>query len=205
MKHYAELTWFGFHARDLTLPQWLAFRWHALRCAQCGARLDRELAERRAFEGRAPRRWWLALIPLVVAASLLVVLNAPPVEDLTAKGGSRFELWVGGMKALGTHCAAGDALQARAESKRKYLLVLEVDPSGNARVLYPLDGTQSAALAGGPLTLPQSWTLDAAPGRERFVAFFSDAPVSAVDASRAARDVRPVLDGADAIVRECVK
>lgn len=226
MSHPSPLTWFRFHAGELGVFAWMSFGAHRLRCAECRTRCQREVAERVAFEGAEPvarphYAFRLALPILAVAACLLVwqlfarhaaneqlALNMEP-EGFRPKGASAFDLFVvrGEEEALlGPRCREGDALQARVASSRPgQIIVVGVDPHGTARVLFPLDGATSQAITPGPSLVPNSWVLDAEPGRERFVAFFSDAPLSAEDARRAALRDQPQLTGATVVVRSCVK
>jgi hypothetical protein len=225
MTHPSSLTWFRFHAGDLGVFGWVAFRVHLVRCSECRQRCRHEIAERLAFEGGAapaPRAAWafrIAMPVFAVAACLLVwqlsarrggelASNDEP-EGFRPKGSSVFDVLVVRAEEealLGPRCREGDALQARyTTSSSKQILVVGVDPHGTARVLFPLDGETSQAIATGPNLVPNSWVLDGEPGRERFVAFFSDAPLRGEDARRAALSARPQLAGATVVVRECVK
>ena len=191
MKHPSSLTWFRLASSDLSLGSYLQLRVHLLRCAACRDRLEREQAALAEAErllppspapAPAPRRWPWTVGAAVALALLLVVVTEQPGrerDDLRAKGSSRFDLLVSGERALGSTCRAGEVLQGMVESERAYVLVLGIDPRGEARVLYPPGGTRSAPLAPGPLLLPQSWTLDEAEGVERFVALFSARPLMA--------------------------
>jgi Domain of unknown function (DUF4384) len=225
MSHPTPLTWFRFHAGDLGLFAWLSFGAHRLRCAECRERCQREIAERLAFEGngpvpRAPFAFRLALPVLAIAAGVLVwqlwprrggeqlALNDEP-EGFRPKGASVFDVFVVRAEEealLGPRCREGDALQARYTSSHSaQIMVVGVDPHGTARVLFPLDGETSQAITTGPNFVANSWVLDGEPGRERFVAFFSDAPLRAEDARRAALADKPQLPGATVVVRDCVK
>ena len=102
-------------------------------------------------------------------------------------------------------CRPGDALQAEYRSEKPYLMIVGVDPENRARTLVPLDGTTSTPTRPSVQSAPQSWVLDAVRGRERFVAFFSDAPLDSTRAQAAALGDRPRLDGATVVVRECTK
>jgi hypothetical protein len=130
---------------------------------------------------------------------------------MRAKGGSSFLIFVGngdgdgGATLLGEKCRPGDALQAQYRSERPYLMIVGVDPDNQPRTLVPLDGTSSTAIRPGVHGAPQSWVLDGARGRERFVALFSDVPLDAARAHAAALEDRPRLEGAVAVVRECTK
>jgi hypothetical protein len=227
MSHPSPLTWFRFHAEDLGVLPWLSFRMHLLRCSECRQRCRRELAERSTFEGAAPVRGVLSfrlLMPAFGVVAALVVwqvssyregqtneplaMNAEP-DTFRPKGSSVFDIFVVRSEEealLGPRCREGDALQARyTSSAAKQIMVVGVDPHGTARVLYPLDGEASQAVTTGPNLVPNSWVLDGEPGRERFVAFFSEAPVRAEDARRAALGDKPELMGATVVVRDCIK
>lgn len=228
MSHPSSLTWFRFHARDLGLLGWISLRGHLLRCSECRVRCQHEVAERRAFEGATatPGRVFALrlLMPIVaVAAGLLIwqlsagrggprgaetALNTEP-DTFRPKGSGVFDVFVvrGEEEALlGPRCREGDALQARfTSSGSKQILVVGVDPHGTARVLFPLDGESSQPITAGPSFVANSWVLDGEPGRERFVAFFSEAPLRAEDARRAAVSERPQLAGATVVVRDCTK
>lgn len=225
MSHPSPLTWFRFHAGELGLFAWLPFCSHRLRCAECRARCQREVAERLAFEGAGPvtrpsYAFRLAMPILAVAACVLVwqlwprrsdeqlALNDGP-DGFRPKGANVFDLFVvrGEEQApLGPRCREGDAVQALyASSRSAQIMVIGVDPHDTARVLFPIDGATSQAITPGPSLVPNSWVLDGEPGRERFVAFFSDAPLSAEDARRAALSDQPQLAGANVVVRACVK
>ncbi len=208
MNHPFSRTWFQFHASDLSLRQWITFRLHVWRCQTCRQRLNAELEERSSFEGaRAPRRWILAPVAVALGLSIVLLRVTQNTDDLRPKGGSRFDLIVADSPAhaLGARCAPGDRLQASVRTERAHFVIVGVDPFGKTRTLFPLDGLQSAPRPEGLFQLPNSWTLDAAVGRERFVAFFSDEPIASEAAQQAAVLGRPSLNGAEAIVRDCSK
>jgi len=228
MSHPSSLTWFRFHASDLGFLGWISFRGHLLRCSECRVRCRREIVERRAFEGATPpprRVFALRLVlPIVAVAAAVVIwqlsagrgdnrgeelaMNTEP-DTFRPKGSSVFDVFVvrgSDTALLGPRCREGDALQARyTSSGSRQLLVVGVDPHGTARVLLPLDGETSQPIAAGPSFVANSWVLDGEPGRERFVAFFSEAPLRAEDARRAAVSDRPQLTGATVVVRDCIK
>ncbi len=142
------------------------------------------------------------------AAALFVVWALPAGDELRAKGSSAFEIYSTspeGPVLLGQRCRPGDSLQAEYRSDRPYLLVVGVDPDDRARTLLPLDGATSMRITAGNQLAPSSWVLDEQPGRERFVAFFSDAPISAAVAHRTAMAGQPSLASTTVVVRECVK
>lgn len=163
-------------------------------------------AARRA-RGQQPWPWMLGA---TAAIGIAAMLRIPAAAELRAKGGDRLTLYLerpGGAAPLANRCAPGDRLIARARTTRPYLLLLERDGRGAVQVLYPQDGRASARAPGGDGTTPQSFVLDAVPGRECFAAFFSDEPVEAAAASAAlaAEPERPALAGASVRVQCCDK
>lgn len=235
MKHPSPLVFFEAHAGELGLSAWIGFRLHLLRCEACRARFERAEADARAatFDDRVDARLraagvaptagarsrgpWIA-VPLAAGALVVLLLvffrrPDPRLDEgdapLRAKGGgTTFLVYVGrdgGVDLLGPECSPGDALQAQYRTSKKQYLVVGVDPDGRARTLVPVDGATSTETAPGLQSLPNSWVLDAARGRERFVGFFSDRPIDAARAEAAAKADKPTLEGAVAIVHECIK
>jgi hypothetical protein len=234
VKHPSPLTFFEAHASELGLFAWVAFRVHLVRCDACRARFEREKADAAAatFDDRvdarlraagvtpatrSPMRWIAAPVAAGALVVLLLLIVRRPdrtLDDggdtLRAKGGgTSFLVYVardGGIDLLGPQCSPGDALQAQYRTSKKQYLVVGVDPDGHARTLVPVDGKTSTPTTPGSLqSLPNSWVLDAARGRERFVGFFSDQPIDAARAEAAAKADKPALEGAVAIVHECTK
>ena len=81
----------------------------------------------------------------------------------------------------GAVLAPGDAVRFVVEpAGHRYLLVVSLDGAGKVSVYHPFDGAESAPLAAtARVEVPGSIVLDRAPGPERIVAVFSDAPLSA--------------------------
>ena len=232
--HPTPVVWFKLHAKDLSIPAWISLRAHTLRCAECKSRLANERRERAGIEAlfddrvadrlrgvtasaepsrRRVARAWFA-IPAAALAVLMFLVIRPRSgvvgdDEMRMKGGaSIFLVYVAtpaGTDLLGDRCRPGDGLQAQYRTTKAQYLIVGVDPDLVARTLAPLDAATSTATAPGLQSLPQSWVLDAAPGRERFVAFFSDLPIDAARAQEAAKQEKPLLAGATAIVHECRK
>lgn len=229
-RHPSQLTWFKYQARDLHVFAWFAFRIHVATCKTCGERFRHEESERATVEAlldgsrravsRRAASWMALAMPAMALAALVLVFafrrssevpaGTGPEETMRTKGDptSSFIVYVrgdGGATVLGEACRPGEALQAQYRSDKPYMLVVGVDASREARVLAPLDAAASGRIGNGLESVPQSWVLDAARGRERFVAFFSDVPVDAAGARAAALEPVPRLEGATVVVRECTK
>lgn len=225
--HAGELglgAWLGFRLHLMRCER-CRTRWDEEHAAAESAVFDDRVDARLRAAGvtgtkKDPTRWIMIPALAGVLVLLLVFFFRGPDrvhddggETLRPKGGttSTFLVYVspkggdGGVDLLGPTCAPGDALQAQYRTNRKQVLVVGVDPAGEARVLAPLDGKTSAPTTIGLQSLPQSWVLDEAKGRERFVAFFSDAPIDAARATAAAKAEKPALEGTIAVVRECTK
>jgi hypothetical protein len=160
--------------------------------------------------GRSRQQAWPWMLGATAAVGVVAMLRIPAAAELRAKGGDRLALYVeraGGAVPLAARCAPGDRLIARARSPRPWLLLLERDGRGAVQVLYPQDGRASARAPGADGTTPQSFVLDAVPGRECFAAFFSDEPLeaAAATAALAAEPERPALAGASVRVQCCEK
>jgi len=237
-RHPSELLWTKLLDGALGPVDRLRLSWHLRSCEACRRERDAMLAERAAFQAaparasdlqaiasRVPREvaqparsgtWVGFAAGLAASATVLALVLARPAPgpsdgDLTAKGGEEFSIVVKRGEAvspLGARCRAGDALRARLRSTHRHVLVLGVDPAGTISALHPFAGAASAALdPAGELT-PGSWVLDDAAGVERFVAIFSDTPVS-LERARAAialAGAEPVhLPGAVVLERSCTK
>lgn len=211
MTHPNNLGWTHYAAASLPLWQRARFHWHLRWCGACRARAvevtqqraahrdsaayDRGLSALQARLGKrpAPRPalpWFGALAALSSAALVGLAVLPPQEESLRAKGGDHFVLYVqrgSEVLPLGTQCQAGDSLRARYRSARGYLMVVEVDGSGQAQVVYPAQGSESAAIGSEASLTPGSWVLDRTPERERFVAVFSAAPLQAQRVLQAVR------------------
>lgn len=133
----------------------------------------------------------------VVFAPGLLRHAGPAGEGVTFKGGGAFRVAIlragGGAPELAASDAvvrAGDALRfAYAAPRDGWLLVLELDGSGNAAVLHPFGAARGAPVAAGTRGfVAGSVVLDDAPGPEQLFAVFSPRPVEAaplLDALRA--------------------
>ena len=218
--HPSSLVWFRYGAKDLHPWEVVSFRWHTARCAECAERLavEREgvsapvpplpFPSAPAARGDGPLAW---IFPALTSAALvlLAVWVSPAVLEATglqAKGGSQFDLWIAAEppRLLGKQCEPGQRVQPLVETHREYLLVIGIDPSGTASVLFPVRGQRSGTATQGKSALPQSWTFDAAPGTERFIALFSDAPIDREQGLRFAEGVA-LPRGVERVERSCVK
>lgn len=171
----------------------------------------------------APRRaWgpWAAALAMTAAAVALILI--PPGEapngtvegvdgGLRAKGGVVFALYLDGADtsgALPATCRPGDRVRARIEGVGRWVMVIAIDPAGQASALVS-DAGASMRLGHAPWLSPGSWALDAAPGVERFVAVFSDAPLDLPMALRAMRaqaaDPLAPVPGVTVIEHRCTK
>lgn len=146
-------------------------------------------------EARAGVRW--ASVAAPVAAALVLTAGSFAYKTrgtstvdqepaVATKGGPALHLFVRrGDRVFaaqpGSVLAPGDAVRFVAEpAGHHYLLVVSIDGAGKVSVYHPFDGAESAPLApAGRAEVPGSIVLDCAPGPERIVAVFSDAPLSA--------------------------
>lgn len=215
MAHPSSLIWFRYGAQDLHPREWLSLHLHTLRCPTCRARLaqvKRDLASAPEppplpgrSESRPPRRWFAPVVGLAVAAASALLVVQLPEEELRAKGGSRFDLYSQEPFALlGRECRPGQTVQGVIETERAYALILNIDPAGHAAVVFPGGAERSGPSPEGSLRLPESWTFDAVEGRERFIALFSDQPLSAAAAFDLALAPSPP-EGVERIERACEK
>jgi len=153
--------------------------------------------------GRA-RRWWSAasarmrwaLLAAPVAAGLVLAVGIagrhgqrPAAGDeepaVSVKGGPALRLFARrGDRVFapraGQALMPGDFVRFVVEpAGHRYLLVLSIDGAGKVSVYHPFEGTASAPLADGArVEVPGSIVLDSAPGPERIIALFSDAPLA---------------------------
>lgn len=234
--HLTELDWARLLGGELGWWAGRHQRRHLRGCATCRQQEEALLAERRAFQaaparaaelGRlgaslpppasrptqrpASRLAWGGAAALALGLAVLAVLpGAPPGDALAAKGGATFTVLVerpGGSDPLGARCAPGDRLMATWRTPLPHLLVLERDGQGRVQALFPREGAASARLSAPEGATPGSWILDDAPGRECFIAFFSEAPIATAAAAGAlaAAPERPALAGVTAVARCCDK
>lgn len=174
------------------------------------------------------RRWWSeanagvrwASLAAPVAAALVLTAGSfaykargPATVDeepaVATKGGPALHLFVRrGDRVFaarpGLALAAGDAVRFVVEpAGHPYLLVVSIDGAGKVSVYHPFDGTASAPLVPAPrIELDGSIVLDRAPGPERIVAIFSDAPLSAAAVAEQLRQVAATTAGAGGRSRE---
>ncbi len=234
-RHPSELTWARALAAELGWLGRTRLRRHLAACDAC-RRLEAELAEdRRAFEADPRRGDDLRLLrargadaapprvshgvlriaaavagATLVAGIAVVATRRPTSPELAPKGLDAFQLFVdrpAGARPLGDHCAPGNRIIGRYRTDRPYLLLLERDGRGRVQTLVPRDGLESARLPASEGTTSESWVLDAVPGRECFVAIFSDEPVGVAAARHALleRPEAPALPGAVIVVLCCEK
>lgn len=234
--HLTELDWARLLGGELGWWSGRHQRRHLRGCTACRRQEEALLAERRAFQaaparaaerarlaaalpppaGRpalrpVPRLAWGGAAALALGLAVLAALpGAPPGDALAAKGGATFTVLVerpGGSDPLGARCAPGDRLMATWRTALPHLLVLERDGQGRVQALFPREGAASARLPAPEGATPGSWILDAAPGRECFAAFFSEAPIATAEAARAlaAAPEGPTLAGAAVVTRCCDK
>jgi hypothetical protein len=166
--------------------------------------LPRTLPKLRArVEGVSRRpRWVWMLAPAAALVVALVVLpqrlfsgpeSLPPEYGI--KGGPLLRVYARKGERVeeareGASLAPGDALRFVVEpAGLPYLLVVSLDGAGSVSVYYPYGGARSQRLpqAVGPVELPGSIVLDAAPGPERVFALFSHAPLERADVEGALR------------------
>lgn len=148
---------------------------------------------------RRPRRLWVALPLLAVAAAVaFFALRPVPAERVAAeapeitraKGDDRllvFRRTAEGNELLGDgdRAAAGDELQlALSMADSRHAAVLSVDGRGAVTTHYPV-GEAAAPVDAGRHPLDHAFALDDAPRYERFVLVTADAPID-LDAVRAA-------------------
>jgi hypothetical protein len=179
-----------------------------------------EAVRRRAAETerrRAARRrpgWVLALPAAALAAAAVLLLVRPgagpqspdvsygdhikgaPSLSVYRKAGRRVERLADGAPAR-----AGDELQlAYIASGKRFGAVLSIDGSGRVTFHLPERGGRAAALqAGGEITLPQSYQLDAAPQFERFLLVAGNEPFDADGLADVVRGTRPAPAGTVAV------
>jgi hypothetical protein len=146
----------------------------------------------RADAEKPARAWWripAMAAPLAAAAAVLILVALPSEDDGVREKGARPHLVVeteAGRLADGDRAPAGTTLQlSYVASGAAYGAVLSVDGAGQVTQHLPRDGARAVALAGERTRLPSAFTLDDAPGFERFYLVTSDAAF-ALDEVRAA-------------------
>lgn len=185
------------------------------------AEVEAELAERAMFvpddpEVRVIRPLWprlrVAVAALAAGAAALVLtllmLPSPPDADPNRVKGitdlSAGLLRDGEVSQIeeGTVLRPGDEIQFRVDmGEHDHLVVVGLDGTGTVSVYQPRDGGSSLPVEpGAGRTIDGAFRLDAAPGPEVYVAFFTDEPIE----SRLAAQVveRWAADGGVATVLE---
>jgi hypothetical protein len=169
---------------------------HVASCATCstavaGMRGVRE--EVRAFPiplslvRPAPRRrvatGAVAGLGLALAASLVLVLRAPPATERPKGPGLGLAMYVQHgaevrRAARGETVSPGDAVRfAVSTPTPAYVAVLSVDPAGRASVYFPQATHAAQVPAGSEVPLPLGTRLDATTGEERVLGLFCASPV----------------------------
>jgi hypothetical protein len=135
----------------------------------------------------APRRRLatgaVAGIGLALAASLVLVLRAPPPTERTKGPGFGLAMYVQhGVEvrraAPGETVSPGDAVRfAVTTPAPAYVAVLSIDPAGRASVYFPQAAHAAHVPAGNEVPLPIGTRLDATTGEERLLGLFCASPV----------------------------
>lgn len=160
-------------------------RWAELREAQ--ERFAREAPPFAALRAGAQQRRgpWRAVVPALLAAAVLSLAIGQPWRRVDEGSGTRTKgavarlSWVvrrGGRVFAGDQekrLRAGDALQFSVSAREPvYVALLGLDAGGRASVYYPSAAQMRQLPAGNAQPLELAIELDAAPGEERFFAFF---------------------------------
>lgn len=175
---------------------------------------------RTALDAHRHRAPWVgaAVLAGALAASIAgAVLFVPPPTE-RAKGSTIADLFVDRDGTIarwsGQPLTEGDTLVFRYTSTKRFLLVLDVEGSGDVSVIVAsADGTSAPIEPGRDRTAREGMRLDDYAGPERVIALFSDTPleaaplverlrarVEALDAeARAALELGPVDVDADAV------
>jgi hypothetical protein len=178
--------------------------------------LPRTLPRLRARAEGAVRRpgWTWTLAPAAALAVALVLGVLWPSSPDPGPEGPEYAIKGGGPRLRvfarrgerveavgeGVQLAPGDALRFVVEPEGlPYLLVASLDAAGTVSVYFPYGGQRGERLpeGDGPVELPGSIVLDAAPGPERVWALFSRAPLERAEVEAALR--ARSLQGLDAL------
>ena len=169
---------------------------HVSSCAACsaavaGIRGVREEVRARplpaALTRPTPRRRLpgaaVAGIGLALAASLVLVLRAPPATERSKGSGLGLAMFVQHgddvrRAAPGETVFAGDAVRFAVSTPiPAYVAVLSLDPAGRASVYFPQASRAAEVPAGTEVPLPLGTRLDATTGEERLLGIFCASPV----------------------------
>jgi hypothetical protein len=161
---------------------------HASGCETCTARIAERRGEQQAFRRdapplplsrptlRQPKRAWLAVPTLAVAAAVTILLLRPPTTSTRTKGAGQAAAYVkhDGAVRRAVHAevvAAGDSVQlVTTLTEPSQVAVLGVDGAG-AVTVYRRAATQRA---GAEVPLDFSIVLDAVRGEERIFVLYCD-------------------------------
>jgi hypothetical protein len=170
---------------------------HVASCATCSTALAGMRGVREEVRGLplplvlarrpAPRRpvatGAVAALGLALAASLVLVLRAPPSTERTKGSGLGLTMYVQHgaevrRAAPGETVSPGDAVRfAVSTPAPAYVAVLSVDPAGRASVYFPQASHAAQVPAGSEVALPLGTRLDATTGEERVLGLFCGSPV----------------------------
>jgi len=140
--------------------------------------LDRRPAPRRRLATGAVAGFGLAL-----AASLVLVLRAPPATERIKGPGLGLAMYVQHGTEVrragpGETVSPGDSVRfAVTTPAPAYVAVLSVDPAGKASVYFPQGAHAAQVPAGSEVPLPLGTRLDATTGEERLLGLFCASPV----------------------------
>lgn len=162
--------------------------------------VEARLPRVRAESAVPPRRrsTFARAVPLALAASVAAVFFLPRLFDAPAeptvrvKGAAAVDFIIGGAgpnrEAVdGERLAPGERLRLVVHpGERAHLLALSVDAAGEVTALYARDGESLPVTPGATAVLPDSIAFEGA-GAERLYVLFSDRPLAAAEAARAAR------------------
>jgi hypothetical protein len=164
-------------------------------------RVERAKPEKR---DKAPA-WWRWLVPagaLAAAAAILLVFlrrnDSPPTldEDIQFKGDGValiIHLATSGQSQLlddGDLVKPGDRIRFEIDApKPGYVAIFGVDGSGKLTLYYP-EGAEAAKYDPENRLMPGAIELDATPGDERFMVFYSDKPFATTTTNPSALKLR---------------
>ncbi|MCB9654412.1 MAG: hypothetical protein H6729_09825 [Deltaproteobacteria bacterium] len=161
-------------------------------------------AARDSVSPRSP--WRFAPLAMASATGLVVAISLLGEPDFRAKGDlAVLEVFVTEGEAsrpLGASCRAGDRLQGRIVTTRPHVLLLEQDGRGIIRILEAIDGVDSNPKVPADRPTRRAWMLDDTPGVERFVALFSEAPISEAKAENLLRGLEELPADRSIVMRE---
>ena len=170
----------------------------------------RPRARRRAAAARPRGRagWLLGVPTLALGAAVLLLWlrpgtgTRPTTDGDRIKGAPRLHVYRKTGKSVerlpdGAVARAGDELQlAYVASGHRFGAVVSLDGAGRVTFHLPEGGGRAVPLrAGGEVTLPESYQLDAAPRFERFLLVAGDAPFDTATLADVIRGARAAARG----------